>query len=77
MAQCYAKVSDNNRLPHARQIYYVARPLIERTDKLLSYSYFSQRAAELVNEHGAGWDVVYDDRGLHRAASDASSSSAR
>ena len=35
MAECYMKASDNNRLPAtARQIYYVARPLIEeQTDK--------------------------------------------
>jgi hypothetical protein len=62
----YMKASDNNRLPAtARQIYYVARPLIEeRTDKPLSYSYFSQTLLpNFVNEHGAGWDVVYDDRG--------------
>ena len=66
MAECYAKVSDNNQLPAtARQIYYVARPLIEeRTDKPLSYPYFSQTLLpNYVNEHGAGWDVVYDDRG--------------
>ena len=66
MAECYAKVSDNNRLPAtSRQIFYVARPLIEeRTDKPLSYSYFSQTLLpNYVNEHGAGWDVVYDDRG--------------
>ena len=43
----------------------MARPLIEeRTDKPLSYSYFSQTLLpNYVNEHGAGWDVVYDDRG--------------
>ena len=30
MEECYMKASDNNRLPAtARQIYYVARPLIE------------------------------------------------
>ena len=30
MAECYAKASDNGRLPAtARQIYYIARPLIE------------------------------------------------
>jgi hypothetical protein len=64
--ESYMKASDNNRLPAtARQIYYVARPLIEeRTDKPLSYSYFSQTLLpNYVNEHGAGWDVVYDDRG--------------
>ncbi len=66
MAECYAKVSDNNRLPAtARQIFYVARPLIEeRTDKPLSYAYFSQTLLpNYVNEHGGSWDVVYDDRG--------------
>ena len=66
MAECYMKASDNNRLPAtARQIYYVARPLIEeQTDKPLSYAYFSQTLLpNFVNEHGADWDVVYDDRG--------------
>ena len=66
MEECYMKASDNNRLPAtARQIYYVARPLIEeQTDKPLSYSYFSQTLLpNFVNEHGADWDVVYDDRG--------------
>jgi hypothetical protein len=66
MEECYMKASDNNRLPAtARQIYYVARPLIEeRTDKPLSYAYFSQTLLpNYVNEHGADWDVVYDDRG--------------
>jgi hypothetical protein len=43
----------------------VARPLIEeQTDKPLSYAYFSQTLLpNYVNEHGADWDVVYDDRG--------------
>jgi DNA topoisomerase 6 subunit A-like protein len=66
MAGCYMKASDNNRLPAtARQIFYVARPLIEeRTDKPLSYAYFSQTLLpDFVNEHGRDWDVVYDDRG--------------
>jgi hypothetical protein len=66
MEQCYLKASDNNRLPAtARQIFYVARPLIEeQTDKPLSYAYFSQTLLpNYVNEHGADWDVVYDDRG--------------
>jgi Topoisomerase 6 subunit A/Spo11, Toprim domain len=66
MEECYMKASDNNRLPAtARQIYYVARPLIEeQTDKPLSYAYFSQTLLpNFVNEHGADWDVVYDDRG--------------
>ena len=44
MRECYMKASDDNRLPAtARQIYYVARPLIEEhTDKPLDYAYFSQ-----------------------------------
>jgi hypothetical protein len=66
MADCYAKASDNGRLPAtARQIYYVARPLIEeRTDKPLNYAYFSQTLLpNYVDEHGGGWDVIYDDRG--------------
>jgi len=66
MEECYMKASDNNRLPAtARQIYYVARPLIEeQTDKPLSYAYFSQTLLpDFVNERGADWDVVYDDRG--------------
>jgi DNA topoisomerase VI subunit A len=66
MAECYMKASDNNRLPAtARQIYYIARPLIEQqTDKPLRYDYFSQTLLpNFVNEHGRDWDVVYDDRG--------------
>jgi hypothetical protein len=68
MRDCYMKASDNNRLPAtARQIYYVARPLIEeRTDKPLRYDYFSQTLLpNYINEHPecADWDVVYDDRG--------------
>ena len=66
MEECYMKASDDNRLPAtARQIYYVARPLIEeQTDKPLGYAYFSQTLLpNFVNEHGADWDVVYDDRG--------------
>ena len=68
MVECYLKVSDNNRLPaQVRQIFYVARPLIEdMTDKPLGYSYFSQTLVpNYIKERPecAGWDVVYDDRG--------------
>jgi hypothetical protein len=71
MRECYMKASDNNRLPAtARQIFYVARPLIEeQTDKPLSYKYFSQTLLpNYINEHAecADWDVVYDDRGHFR-----------
>lgn len=69
LAECYMKASDNNQLPAtARQIYYVARPLIEQlTDKQLEYGYFSQKVLpDYVKNHPtvvADWDVVYDDRG--------------
>ena len=44
MRECYMKASDDNQLPAlVRQIFYVARPLIEeRTGKPISYFYFSQ-----------------------------------
>jgi hypothetical protein len=66
MDECYMKASDDNRLPAtARQIFYVARPLIEeQTGKPLSYSYFSQTLLpNFINENSKDWDVVYDDRG--------------
>jgi hypothetical protein len=68
MEECYMKASDNNTLPaHARQVFYVARPLLQdRTDKPLIYSYFSQTLLpNYIKKHGkaADWDVVYDDRG--------------
>jgi hypothetical protein len=69
MTDSYIKASDNNQLPaKARQIYYVARPLIEeRTDKPLCYDYFSQTLlVNYINEHPAecaNWDVTWDDRG--------------
>ena len=66
MEECYMKVSDNGTLPAtARQIFYVARPLIEeQTDKPLGYAYFSQTLLpNYVNENAPDWDVVYDDRG--------------
>jgi hypothetical protein len=67
MKECYLKASDNGNLPAtARQVFYVARPLIEeQTDKPLLYSYFSQTLLpNYIYEHSAhDWDVVYDDRG--------------
>jgi hypothetical protein len=68
MVECYMKVSDNDRLPaKVRQIFYVARPLIEeRTEKPLEYGYFSQTVLPNYIKHhpeSAAWDVVYDDRG--------------
>jgi hypothetical protein len=67
MVECYMKVSDNNQLPaNARQIFYVARPLIEEmTDRPLGYNYFSQTLLPgyIENCGKSDWDVVYDDRG--------------
>ena len=67
MEECYLKASDNGNLPAtARQIFYVARPLIEeQTDKPLRYEYFSQTLLpNYIYERSAqDWDVVYDDRG--------------
>jgi hypothetical protein len=67
MEECYMKVSDNNQLPaNARQIFYVARPLIEgMTDRPLGYNYFSQTLLPgyIENYGKSDWDVVYDDRG--------------
>ena len=67
MVECYMKVSDNNQLPaNARQIFYVARPLIEEMiDRPLAYNYFSQTLLPgYIENHGkSDWDVVYDDRG--------------
>ena len=63
---CYAKVSDNGALPaHARQMFYAARSLIEeQTERVLSYSYFSQKLLpDYVDEKAPDWDIVYDDRG--------------
>jgi hypothetical protein len=69
MEECYMKASDNNTLPAtARQVFYVARPLLQRrTEKEVKYSYFSQTLLpDFVKNHKdktADWDVVYDDRG--------------
>jgi hypothetical protein len=69
MEECYMKVSDNGELPAlARQIFYLARPLIEDlTDRPLRYAYFSQiLLPNYIDAHAAkcaDWDVVYDDRG--------------
>jgi hypothetical protein len=68
MEEAYMKASDNNTLPAtARQIFYVARPLLQdRTEKPLVYSYFSQTLLpNYIKKHdkATDWDVVYDDRG--------------
>jgi hypothetical protein len=68
MEEAYMKASGNGEDPaNVRQIFYVARPLIEgMTGKPLNYNYFSQTLLpNYLAEHGleGSWDVVYDDRG--------------
>ena len=71
MAQAYMKASANNTLPaNARQIMYVARPLVLQLTggKLWTKSsYFTQHLLpDFINDHPeltADWDVVFDARG--------------
>jgi hypothetical protein len=67
MEAAYMAASGGGRLPaSARQIYYQARPkIMAATDeKALDYNYFSQTLLpNYIEEHGVGWDVVYDARG--------------
>lgn len=69
MPEAYLKASAGGTLPaNARQIMYVARPLIqEMTGCLVSDSYFTQTLLpDFIEEHPeitATWDVVYDARG--------------
>jgi hypothetical protein len=67
MEEAYMAASGGGSLPaSARQIYYQARPKIMAMtdDKELAYGYFSQTLLpDYVEEHGAGWNVVYDARG--------------
>jgi hypothetical protein len=70
MAEAYALVSDNGRLPaHARQLMYAVRDMVlkERGRAWANDSYFTQNLLpKYEREHPdrvANWDVVYDDRG--------------
>src|SRR6476620_8340657 len=67
MEAAYMAASGNGTLPAmARQIYYQARPKIMAMteDKELAYGYFSQTLLpDYIEEHGVGWNVVYDARG--------------
>jgi hypothetical protein len=67
MEEAYMAASGGGSLPaSARQIFYQARPkIMELTDdKELQYNYFSQTLLpNYIEEHGVGWDVVYDARG--------------
>jgi hypothetical protein len=67
MEAAYMAASGNGTLPaSARQIYYQARPKIMAMteDKELHYGYFSQTLLpDYIEEHGVGWNVVYDARG--------------
>jgi hypothetical protein len=63
----YMAASNNDRLPaKARQVFYQARPkIMAMTDyRELAYNYFSQTLLpDYIQEHGVGWNVVYDARG--------------
>jgi hypothetical protein len=67
MEEAYMAASGGGRLPAmARQIYYQARPKIMAMtdDRELGYGYFSQvLLPDYIEEHGVGWNVVYDARG--------------
>jgi len=67
MEEAYMAASGNGTLPAlARQIFYQARPKIMQLtdDKELAYGYFSQTLLpDYIEEHGVGWNVVYDARG--------------
>jgi len=67
MEQAYMAASGGGSLPaKVRQIYYAARPKIMALtdDKELVYKYFSQTLLpDYIEEHGVGWNVVWDARG--------------
>jgi hypothetical protein len=66
MEEAYNKASGNGAYcANARQIMYAARKHIQdKTGKTLDDNYFTQTLLpDYVNEHGVGWDVVYDARG--------------
>jgi hypothetical protein len=67
LEEAYLAASGGGTLPAmARQIYYQARPKIMALteDKELQYGYFSQTLLpDYIEEHGVGWNVVYDARG--------------
>jgi hypothetical protein len=67
MEAAYMAASANGALPAtARQVMYAARPKIEAlTDgKRLDDQYFCQTLLpDYMEEHGVGWDVVFDARG--------------
>lgn len=69
MAEAYRLASGGGAFPaHARQIFYQARPLIQRLiNRTVESRYFTQTLLpDYMAEHPdetAGWDVVYDARG--------------
>lgn len=72
MRECYLLASDNGKLPaNARQIMYVARPLIiELSGKISPWKKSSHFTQKLLPDYirdnpieTADWDVVYDARG--------------
>jgi hypothetical protein len=66
MRTAYLKASANGTMPAtARQVMYAARPLIQQeTGKQLDDQYFTQQLLpDYMRDHGASWNVVFDDRG--------------
>ena len=67
MEQAYMAASANGTLPAAaRQVMYQARPFIQEKmgGQQLNDQYFCQQLLpDYMENHGADWDVTYDDRG--------------
>ena len=67
MKRAYMAASANGTLPaSARQVMYQARPFIQEKmgGQQLNDQYFCQQLLpDYMEEHEAGWDITYDDRG--------------
>lgn len=67
MERAYMAASANGTLPaSARQVMYQARPFIQEKmgGQQLNDQYFCQQLLpDYMEQHGANWDITYDDRG--------------
>jgi hypothetical protein len=68
MSPAYMQASDNGRLPtHWRQVFYVARPLVEATsDRPLTDKYFKTVIDAYLDENRPGWDITRGARGVFK-----------